>query len=188
MNKEITQSESKTTKLLDTLLVTHYQAVRSEILARMEMRQTVLTIYLGFLGAVFGLVATKDTYSSASIALPFVAFGVVWIIRDHELAIAYLGCWIKEDYLDNLKELGLDDRLPRWQDSQLRQMYGTKIMSSRYLTYLSIFVGSSLAGLIITVINNEISQAWIVTGAAFTVFTVWVIVWTLKTRRKVSEF
>ena len=188
MNSETTQFDSKATKPLDTLLVTHYQAIRDEILARMGMRQTVLTVYLGFIGTILGLAVAAPTYNNISILVPFITFGVFWIIRDHELAIAHLGCWIKEEYLGYLKELGLDDRFPRWQDSPLRQAYGTKILSSRYITYLFVFVGSSGAGLVIAGMNTNVHLAWIIAGAVFTVFTAWVIFWTLKARQKVSEF
>jgi cysteine synthase len=55
MKNETTESDSKATKPLDTLIITHYQTIRDEILARMEMRQTMLTVYLGFAGTIFGL-------------------------------------------------------------------------------------------------------------------------------------
>ena len=188
MSSKTIKSDSRATEYLTSLIVPHYQAIRAEILARMEMQQTVLTIYLGFVGTIFSLVVAAPNYNTVSILVPFMAFGVFWIIRDHELAIAHLGRWIKEEYLGRLKEMGLDNRLPRWQDSPLRQAYGTKILSSRYITYLFVFVGSSGAGLIIAGTNTNVHPAWIIAGAAFAVFTVGIIGLTLKDRQKVGEF
>jgi len=189
MNSETTESDSKPIEPLTPLLVTHYQTIRDEILARMEMRQTALTVYLGFVGTILGISILETPYSNVSILVPFMSFGVFWIIRDHELAIAHLGRWIRDEYVPYLKKAGLDPHLPRWEDSEARKAYGEKILFSRYVTYLFVFVGSSAAGITIAVTDPraDVHWAWIASSIVITALTVAFTILTLKRRHQVGE-
>jgi hypothetical protein len=189
MNRETTESDSQATDPLDTLLVTHYQTIRDEILARMEMRQTALTVYLGFVGTIFGLAIVETPYRNVSILVPFMTFGIFWIIRDHELAIAHLGRWIRDAYVPYLHKAGLDPHLPRWEDSEARRAYGEKILFSRYVTYLFVFVGSSVAGITIAVTDPtaDVHWAWIASSILVTTLTVLFTILTLRRRHRIGE-
>lgn len=213
MDEKPIEHEVTATESFTTLLVTHYQAIRAEILARMEMRQTVLTLYLAFVGVIFGLAAAENPLSSASVLVPFMAFGVFWIIRDHELALAHMGQWIRKEYIESLKRMGRDEYLPRWENSMQREVYGKQVLSSRYITYCFVFIGSSIAGIMIAAaglsidlniyINTSIDAhnnfaisinrnfdslpVWIVIGGAITIGTLINIVDTLKKRQRVDE-
>jgi hypothetical protein len=155
----------------------------------MEMRQTALTVYLGFVGTVLGISITETPYSHLSILVPFMTFGVFWIIRDHELAIAHLGRWIRDEYVPYLKTAGIDPDFPRWEDSEMRKAYGEKILFSRYVTYLLVFVGSSVAGITIAVMDSkaEVHWAWIVSSVVVTALTALFSVLTLGRRHRVGE-
>ena len=58
------------------ITIAHYQAARDEILARMGMRETILTVYLGFVGAVFGLAVAEHPIASVALVIPFIAFAL----------------------------------------------------------------------------------------------------------------
>jgi|SRR5262245_2295832 len=128
--------------------ITHYKAVREEIVARMEMRQMVFVLYLGFVGAIFSLSATDSNRRVVAIVVPFISFGVIWIVRDHELGLALLGAWLRNEYQSYLNTQQSFSHLPQWDGSLLRFKYGKNVLRSRFMGYLVVLIGPSIASLI----------------------------------------
>lgn len=128
------------------MLLAHYKTVRGEVLTRMNMRQTVLVLYLGSVGTVLGL--ALDGHLEAGIIIPLISFGVAWIIRDHELGLTCLGMWLREEYQRYLETQDDFVRIPQWDASIMRTKY-SKLLISRFIGYGALLAIADLTGLYI---------------------------------------
>lgn len=169
---------------LPSVLIAHYEATRAEVLERMKMRQTILTVYLGFVGTVLGLAVGTNPRIDALIVIPLASFGVAWIIRDHELGLACLGSWLEETYQQYIDENPVLQGTPQWDGSKLRQKYG-RLFASRFVGYVSLFLIADLAGLFISwgELSTQVYLRWI--GIALTTFTLIILSVTFAQRRKI---
>jgi hypothetical protein len=156
---------------MSEVTIAHYQAVREEILARMNMRQTALTLYLGFVGVIFGLAAAENPRRDVTIVVPFIAFGVLWVIRDHELGLALLGLWLREDYQKHLDGNPQLQGSPQWDTSLVRPKYIKHVLVSRFIGYAAVFFGPSVVSLVVSW-----TSVILLVDVVSTVFTVGILI------------
>lgn len=70
---------------------TNYDAARAELLTRVRLRDQVLLIYLGFVGAVFGLsLGASGTDNAILLTLPFLSLGCSILVSQHNAVIGAL--------------------------------------------------------------------------------------------------
>lgn len=171
------------------ILIKHYETVREEILTRMQMRQTAITLYLGFVATVLGLtVGVLPHGEAAALVIPFVSLGVFWMVRDHELGLACLNLWLKGDYEKYLHSKASLRNYPQWDSSSSSKKYGSDVLVSRFIGYGILFTIPSMVSLILflslkaTLINIVIG----VIGIILTMSTLVLIINTYRKRRSIS--
>lgn len=163
------------------ILIKHYETVRQEILERIRLRQTVLVLYLGFVGTVLGFAFSPDK-NKIGIVIPFVSFGVAWIIRDHELLLGYLGQWLKTTYDNYLRSNPEFEKYPQWDSSPLIENYAKSVLSARFIGYICLLLILSIVGLVVS--WCELSIVLRIFGIAFTTGTFIILIWTYFERKK----
>lgn len=86
----------------------YYRAVREELIERVKLRDQVLLVYLGFVGAVLGTSLTKDSWREIGLILPFLGLGCAILVSQHNAVIGAIIRFINEDLKKNLKDVGID--------------------------------------------------------------------------------
>lgn len=93
----------------------NYAAVRAEILQRMQLRDYVLLVFLGFTGAIFSVALGAANHIEVLLAIPFLSLGAAILVSQHNLMAAVLG-----DFLSTELQVALDSEnegAPQWDKS-----------------------------------------------------------------------
>ncbi len=154
---------------MDTLLTKHYEVVRQEAVARLLARDRLLVLYLGAVGALFGIAFGKEATREIVVIVPFIALGVSLMLRDHELVLLRLGQWIRDEYEAYIREYVKGElkqeaaaavaklRFPIWDTSPVLREYGEREIGPRYAGYALLFGLSSITGVIWFAVSAGIS-------------------------------
>lgn len=96
---------------------TNYVSVREEIRERIQLRDNVLVLYLGAVGAVLGVALSSRSISiELLLIIPYLALGATAIISQHHTMIGSLGCFLASELEPFLKEIG--EYAPQWDASK----------------------------------------------------------------------
>lgn len=145
---------------MDRILSTHYKAIRDEAVSRLLARDRLLVLYLAAVGTLFGIAFGKDGTKGIVVIVPFIAFGIALMLRDHELVLLRLGRWIRSEYEPYVQhyvkgELKQDTavavqklRLPLWDTSPILKEYGETEIGPRYMGYALLLGLPSVIGVI----------------------------------------
>ena len=99
---------------------TNYVSVRDEIMERIQLRDNVLVMYLGAIGAIFGLVLNNQALAlEALLVIPYLALGATAIISQHHAMIGSLGLFLATELEPFLKDIG--EYAPQWDTSKTIQ-------------------------------------------------------------------
>ena len=80
------------------VVIAYYQTARAEILERIRLREAVIVVWLGVMGAVVGVAFKVDEPSNEILLLlPVLALGFAMRIADHEKIIAKLAVYVSLD-------------------------------------------------------------------------------------------
>jgi hypothetical protein len=117
-------------------------------------------LYLAAVGTLFGIAFGRDGTKGIVVIVPFIAFGIALMLRDHELVLLRLGRWIRWEYepyvqhyvTGELKQGTADAvkgvRLPLWDTSPVLREYGETEIGPRYLGYALLLGLPSVIGVI----------------------------------------
>jgi hypothetical protein len=72
------------------LIVEYYKSARAELVERVKLRDQVLLVYLGFVGAILGASLTTNHYRELGIVLPFLGLGGSILVSQHNAVIGAL--------------------------------------------------------------------------------------------------
>lgn len=145
---------------MDRILSTHYKAIRDEAVSRLLARDSLLVLYLAAVGTLFGIAFANDGTKGIVVIVPFIAFGIALMLRDHELVLLRHGRWIRSEYEPYVRhyvkgELKEDTanavrglRLPLWDTSPVLREYGETDIGPRYVGYALLLALPSVIGVI----------------------------------------
>jgi len=93
----------------------NYGAVRSEILQRMQLRDYVLLVFLGFTGAIFGIALGTSNKIEILLSLPYLSLGAAILVSQHNMMAAILGEFLACELESVFKQQG--ENAPQWDNS-----------------------------------------------------------------------
>jgi hypothetical protein len=128
-----------------TVATNYYRAVRDELVERVKLRDQVLLVYLGFVGAVLGASLTKDSWREIGLILPFLGLGCAILVSQHNAVIGALIRFINEDLKRKLKETGID--VPEFVSSNSFRGHSRYSNFSRSLGHAVVIMIPEIAGL-----------------------------------------
>lgn len=121
-----------------------YMAVRTEIMQRMQLRDYVLLVFLGFTGVIFGVAFGSEDKFKVLFSLPFLSLGAAVLIAQHNLMAAVLGKFLAEELGPIFKVL--NENAPQWDHSATFKEFAFTAAIHRYIGHtLIIFVPCVIA-------------------------------------------
>jgi hypothetical protein len=169
---------------------TNYQSVRSEILERIQLRDNVLVMYLGAIGAFFGLSLGTQAKPEILLIIPYFALGATVIITQHHSMIGSLGDFLAREMEPFLKKIG--EYAPQWDTSNAIRDSSHRL-SWRGLTvgYILLIDVPAAAALFLNRGSIDLplpeSLLWW-SGVALTILSVLAILETRWWRRKLNRY
>lgn len=130
---------------LVTVATNYYRAAREELVERVKLRDQVLLVYLGFVGAVLGASLAKDAWREIGLILPFLGLGCAILVSQHNAVIGALIRFINMDLRRKLKEVGVD--VPEFVSSNSFKDHSRYSNFSRSLGHAVVIMIPEVAGL-----------------------------------------
>lgn len=115
---------------------TTYTAARAEIIQRMQLRDYVLLVFLGFTSAIFGVALGVPDHIEVLLSIPFLTLGAAILISQHNFMAAVLGEFLSTELKDEFGSLG--ESAPQWDDSDTFKGYA--FCAARFRFWGHIFI------------------------------------------------
>lgn len=147
-DKSSTNNINKTSASISDIVnvaVNNYRAARDELVERVKLRDQVLLIYLGFVGAVIGASLTKNSWREIGLILPFLGFGGVILVSQHNAVIGALIRFINHDLKEKLKDIGI--QVPEFVSSNSFRGHSKYSNFSRTFGHAVVIMVPEVAGL-----------------------------------------
>ena len=158
-----------------------YESARSELIERIGHRDNVLILYLGGVGALYGVALGTTASLRVLLAIPYLALGAATILSQHHAIIGQIGYYLATELHPFFESKSSSDCCPpQWDTSKSMDSYHHKAMDQRFLGHLLLIVVPAVSALMFT--NTLTLQSWTPenvlwwTGAAFTALSAWVVV------------
>ena len=167
---------------------TFYDSARMELIERIKLRDNALLLYLGTMGAIFGVAFGTLVSHEVLLISPYIALGAAIIISQHNAVIGALAsyCAIEiQAYLENV----LSKETPtQWENSLSFKEYHERSTNLRSIGHLILITTPAVAALAINWKHALYSPFpygllwWF--GAACVAVTLWLIrlvhLWRIK--------
>lgn len=127
----------------------YYDSARSELIERIGLRDNALILYLGAVGAIFGVVYGSERQPLIVLLLiPFLALGAAFIISQHHEVIGALGRYLGRELEEHLRG---DSRNPppQWDTSDTLREHFEKAMRLRLWSHLLLLLVPSAVALLL---------------------------------------
>jgi hypothetical protein len=168
---------------------THHDTARSEIIKRLELRDNVLVIYLGAIGALFGVAFGTSVNKEVLLVVPYLTLGAATIISQHQEVIGSLGRFLYLELQPFMESIG--EAAPQWDASKSLLDYLPQAIWLRTIGHLLLIITPAITALYINWRHGfysafpESSVWWF--GFVFVLLAISVIVKSHHRRRKIHR-
>lgn len=173
----------------DEIARTFYESARTELIERIGHRDNVL-LYLGAVGAVFGVSFGTTGRVDVLLVIPILAFGAAFVLAQHHEVIGVIGRYLAVELHPYFCTLADGDCPPQWDTSNSLAAYHKKAIGQRFWAQLFLLVVPAVVGLVFTSTHwsdTRTSLGWVWwLGTGFTVGTIALIGKAHYRRRKLS--
>jgi len=107
----------------------NYKSARDELIAHIQIRDNVLFIYLGAIGALFGLALGSSARPDLLLIIPLLSVGAAFIVAQHDGLIGALSSFLIDEIEPFLIEIG--ESAPQWDNSSALKEYSSRSVSFR---------------------------------------------------------
>ncbi len=125
----------------------YYQGARSELIARLQIRDNVLLLYLGAMGTLFGIAIGTAISMNVLLVIPFIALGASIIVSQHNIIIGTIATYCADEMQESLDELAPKDCPVQWELSASLHEYHRKSISLRSWGHFILILIPALAAL-----------------------------------------
>jgi len=112
----------------------NYSAVRAEIVQRMQLRDYVLLVFLGFTGAIFSVAFGSSNRIAVLLALPYLSLGAAILVSQHNMMAAILGEFLSRELQTALAE----EKAPHWDNSSTFHAFAKTAADFRFIGHILI--------------------------------------------------
>ena len=130
---------------------TAYESARSELVSRLQLRDNVLLVYVGSVGALLGVALGTSVNPEILITIPYIAIGVAVLLAQHHSAIGALLHFCTGELSDFLEKLEPSENAPQWDNSVIANRYAAASMLKRTLGHFIILLLPCCAALLVNV-------------------------------------
>jgi len=157
-----------------------YESARSEMIERIGHRDKVLILYLGGVGALYGVALGNVAWLHVLLVVPYLALGAAMILSQHHAVIGQIGTYLAKELHPFFEFEDGSVCPPQWETSASRARHFNEAMMQRFLGHLFLIVIPALVALLFTrhLALDPLSAKGIVwlLGLCFTVSSLLVIV------------
>lgn len=168
-----------------------YEAARSELVARLKLRDQVLLIYLAVVGTIFGIALANMERVEILLIIPFISLGCTILVSQHNLVIGTLIEFIGNQIKPELLGLSPPEYATFFVCSKVYEHHCTRSNRFRLWGHGIIIIIPNLAGLGYN-INHAIKSPfpmgtlwWF--GLVLMIISLWIILYTHQLRSEVTK-
>ncbi len=139
----------------ESVLVAHYDAVRSEIIERIRLRDQYLVYFAAISAAAFGVFIKDPSWWGLLLTVPVLAFLTGMLYAHTDIIIGDLGIWLRTEYTKSLDRLiecnNADLSLSHWDGSETNlHLFFSASFSLRYYSIcIFLFFSSFISTLLV---------------------------------------
>lgn len=156
-----------------------YESARAELIERIGHRDNVLIVYIGAVGAIYGVVLGTTASKDVLLTVPYLALGAALILSQHHAVIGQIAHYLATELHPFFRTLD-SGCPPQWETSDAQESYHDKAMNQRFWGHLLLIVVPAVPALLFT--KSLASPPWSAlgilwwSGLVFTLFSVWVVI------------
>lgn len=128
---------------------TFYESARAELIARIGHRDNVLVVYLGAVGAIYGLVLGIDDRISILLVIPYLALGAALILSQHHAVIGQIGLYLAQELQPFFESEGHPGP-PQWETSDSLRESRPQVMRQLFFGQMLLVVVPAFPALTFT--------------------------------------
>jgi len=126
---------------------THHQSTRTEIINRLHLRDNILVLYLGAIGALFSITLGTSANKEALLVVPYLCLGAATVISQHQEAIGSIGKFLYHELQPFMQKIR--ESAPQWDTSNALLEYRPQAIWLRTVGHLLLIVTPAIMALYI---------------------------------------
>ena len=130
------------------IATSHYESARTELIERIQLRDTVMLAYLGAIGTLFGVALATSVSRDVLLIVPFLTVGAALIVSQHNSVIGSIGSFLVNEYEPFIKTIG--QYAPQWDSSKALHDYSLTSVWFRAAGHFVLIIIPSIAALVMT--------------------------------------
>jgi hypothetical protein len=168
---------------------TFYESARQELIERIKLRDNIALIFWGAIGAIFGIAFGTSIYTDILLIVPYLSFGCVIMISQHNSVIGCLADYINNELNPIFTEENKDTI--NWDRSSALKKYLSHAIWYRTIShFILIVIPSILASFVLvdyySCLNSYKNVFWWL-GVLLTLFTIVIIILSHLKRKEVQS-